>query len=456
MMYQSVDPTTEELWGEFPCATPQEVEASLARAEQGARQWRFVSVRERGALLARVADLLDRKAEEFAVLMAREMGKPRAEGIAEVRKCAATCRHYVENSEEYLRPVQLESDAGTSFVTHEPIGPVLAIMPWNFPFWQVFRFAAPALMAGNTVLLKHAPNTPQCALAIAGIFREVGYPAGVFENLFLDNDQAAGVIADRRVAGVTLTGSTAAGRAVAAVGGRALKPMVMELGGSDPFIVLDDADVETAARTAVTSRCLNSGQSCIAAKRFVVAAPVYTKFCEVFLAGMRGRVMGNPLDEGVTIGPMARCDLRDQVAAQVRATVEMGATILCGGTVPQRTGFFYPPTVLVNIPEHSPAFREELFGPVAAVFRVEDEEDMVSLANCTEYGLGASLWTSHPTRAAQWIPRLAAGAVFVNGLVKSDARLPFGGTKASGFGRELARDGMMEFVNRKTVWIAGN
>ncbi|MCC5875058.1 MAG: NAD-dependent succinate-semialdehyde dehydrogenase [Candidatus Sumerlaeia bacterium] len=453
MIYLSQNPLTEDVFAEFPTATPEGVEKALQLTFEASKIWRQTDLKKREQLLEKVATLLEERAEEFSVLMAREMGKPVTEGVAEVQKCALTCRYYIENAGDFLRPQQIESDASSSFVIYEPLGPVLAIMPWNFPFWQVFRFAAPNLMAGNTVVLKHAPTTPQCALEIADLFQIAGFPEGTFVNLFLDNDQAAEVIADKRIRGVTLTGSTAAGRTVSSLGGKALKPMVMELGGSDPFIVLDDADVKKAASTAVISRCLNSGQSCISAKRFLVHKAVYKKFLDKFVAGMKARVVGDPLIKGVTIGPMARRDLRDALARQVEESVRAGARVLCGGEVPDGKGYFYPPTVLVDIPAGCPADTEELFGPVASVYTFETDEEMLALANHEEYGLGASIWSNDRLRAASLIARIEAGAVFINGMVKSDPRLPFGGSKCSGFGRELAREGILEFVNQKTVWM---
>lgn len=453
MRYISQNPVTEDIFAEFPLATSDGINAKLDLAHSAAREWRSVDLNRKAKLLDKVASLLEERAEEFSVLMAREMGKPVAEGVAEVNKCALTCRYYTENAGDFLRPIQVESDATSSLVVHEPLGPILAIMPWNFPFWQVFRFAAPNLMAGNTVVLKHAPTTPQCALEIDELFRIAGFPEGVFVNLFIDNDQAAEVIADKRIRGVTLTGSTGAGRTVSSLGGKALKPMVMELGGSDPFIVLDDADVKKAAATAVTSRCLNSGQSCISAKRFLVHEAIRDEFLEHFVAGMKARVVGDPLLNGVNIGPMARKDLRDGLARQVEESVRAGAKVLCGGEIPGGKGFFYPPTVLAEIPAGCPADTEELFGPVAAVYTFRDDEEMLRLANHEEYGLGASLWSENRLRAASLVARIEAGGVFINGMVKSDPRLPFGGIKCSGYGRELAREGMVAFMNLKTVWM---
>jgi succinate-semialdehyde dehydrogenase/glutarate-semialdehyde dehydrogenase len=339
-------------------------------------------------------------------------------------------------------------------VRPEPLGPILAIMPWNFPLWQVFRFAAPALAVGNVGLLKHAPSTPGCALAIEKLLAEAGAPEGVFQSLFLSNEQAARVIEHDAVRGVTLTGSTRAGREVASAAGRALKPLVLELGGSDPFLVFADADLREATRVGVTSRCLNSGQSCIAAKRFLVERSVLDRFLEGFVAAMEAKPVGDPTASGVEIGPLARADLRDRLARQVEAALDQGARALCGGRVPEGEGFFYPPTVLTGLAPDTPAAQEELFGPVAVVYPFETEQQALEIANGTPYGLGASLWTSDRRRMERLIPEITAGSVFVNGLVKSDPRLPFGGVKDSGFGRELAREGLLEFTNIKTVWIA--
>ncbi len=452
--YRTLNPTTEELLEEYPLATDAAVERALDAAVEAFAGWSRRGFDDRAAALGRAADLLEAQADDLARLMAREMGKRVAEGRAEAEKCAWACRHYAGRAAGYLADSPRESDGSRALVRHDPLGPVLAIMPWNFPFWQLFRFAAPGLMAGNVCLLKHAPNTPGCALRIVALLEEAGLPRGVVQNLFLSNEQAARVIADRRVRGVTLTGSTRAGRAVGEAAGRALKPTVLELGGSDAFIVLDDADVAAAAETGVASRCLNNGQSCIAAKRFLVHARVHDAFVDAFVDGMRAKVPGDPADGSTTLGPLARADLRDTLADQVERSVAAGARRLLGGDgVPER-GFFYPATVLADPPDGSPAADEELFGPAATVIRVADEDEAVAVANRTAYGLGCSLWTSDPERAARCIPRIEAGAVFVNGLVKSDPRLPFGGVKDSGHGRELSAEGILEFVNRKTVWIA--
>jgi len=453
-VYESVDPATGEVLESFPIATDTELRDALDRAESAFAVWHRQPLQDRAARLTRVAELLDAQAGDLAELMALEMGKRVAEGVAEAKKCAWGCRYYAENAASFLKPEKKQSDGSEAWIRYEPLGPLLAIMPWNFPFWQFFRFAAPALVAGNVTLLKHAPNTPRCARRIERLLLDAGLPDGAIRNLFLSNEQAARAIADPRIRGVTLTGSTRAGKQVAATAGANLKTMVLELGGSDPFIVFADADIEKAIEGGVASRCLNNGQSCIAAKRFLVQAPVFDEFRDGLVERMRERTMGNPRDPDVQLGPLARRDLRDRLAAQVASSVTAGARALCGGEVPDCDGFFYPATVLVDAPPESPAACEELFGPVATLFRFENDEDALALANGTAYGLGASLWTTDRERADRLIPRIESGAVFVNGLVKSDPRLPFGGIKDSGFGRELGREGLLEFVNRKTVWIA--
>jgi succinate-semialdehyde dehydrogenase/glutarate-semialdehyde dehydrogenase len=347
-----------------------------------------------------------------------------------------------------------QSDGAEAFVRFDPLGPILAIMPWNFPFWQVFRFAAPSLVAGNVALLKHAPNTPGCALEIERLFGDAGAPEGLLQSLFLTNEQAAELMARREVRGVTLTGSSRAGRAVASAAGEHLKPVVLELGGSDPFIVFADAHLDEAVEVGVTSRCSNSGQSCIAAKRFLIESSVFDDYCARFVSRMQSQKVGDPLADDTDIGPLARDDLREQLHRQVQESQRGGARALCGGTLPEGKGFFYPPTVLVDVAEGTPAHDEELFGPVAVLAPFRDEDEAVALANATDYGLGSSVWSSDRERIDRLLPRIEAGSVFVNGLVKSDPRLPFGGVKQSGFGRELSREGLLEFTNVKTVWIA--
>jgi len=454
MRYETIDPTTGNRVKTYAAATGVQWDQALERAVSAFAGWRTMPPSARGTAIRRVGELLESEAANLAGLMALEMGKPVEEGISEARKCAWACRYFAEHVVEFLQPRTKESDGSSAWVRYDPLGPMLAIMPWNFPFWQFFRFAAPTLVAGNVVLLKHAPNTPACALRIEELFRESGFGDGVVQNLFLTHQQTAEVIADRRLRGITLTGSTRAGRQVAAIAGRHLKPMVMELGGSDAFIVFDDADLDRAVDTGVVSRCLNNGQSCIAAKRFLIHSDVFDRFRDAFVEKMRSRAMGDPRDPAIRLGPLARGDLRDTLADQVSRTVDAGARVLCGGEVPERQGFFYPATVMTDVPYDSPAAMEELFGPVAPLFRFHTEDEAVEMANRSDYGLGASVWTSDRERANRMLTRIESGSVFVNGLVKSDPRLPFGGIKDSGFGRELSREGMLEFVNPKTVWIA--
>jgi succinate-semialdehyde dehydrogenase/glutarate-semialdehyde dehydrogenase len=382
------------------------------------------------------------------------MGKPIVQGEAEVDKCAWTCDFYADQAATYLAPQPRETDASLSYVRFDPLGLILAVMPWNFPFWQVFRFAAPALMAGNAGLLKHASNVPRCALQIEEVLREAGFPRGLFATALVPSRAVAGLIADPRVAAVTLTGSDLAGSQVAEHAGRELKKTVLELGGSDPFIVLADADVAAAARTAADARLVNSGQSCIAAKRFIAVEAVADAFVARFAEELRTRRMGDPLDRTTQVGPQARTDLRDALHAQVEESVKRGARRVLGGEVPPGPGAFYPPTLLAAVDRGMPAFDEETFGPVAAVIRAKDDADAVRLANDSVFGLGASLWTQNHARAERLAAQIEAGSIFVNGLVKSDPRLPFGGIKRSGYGRELSEYGIREFVNIKTVWIA--
>jgi succinate-semialdehyde dehydrogenase/glutarate-semialdehyde dehydrogenase len=453
MEYRTLNPATEELIETYPLATDADIERALAASDGVMGRWRRTSFAERAELFLKVADALESRAVELAGIMALEMGKPLAQGEAEAAKCALGCRYFAENAQALLEPVPHESDGSEAFVRFDPLGPILAIMPWNFPLWQFYRFAAPALMAGNAVILKHAPGTPRCALAIESVMHQAGFPDGVVQNLFLTNDQAAAVIADDRVRGVTLTGSTVAGGEVASTGGRHLKAMVMELGGSDPFVVTEDADLDAAVPAAVAARCQNSGQSCIASKRFLVHRDLFEEFTDRFVAAMKDQKIGDPTEPDTDVGPLARRDLRDHLARQVDASVAAGAELLCGGAVPDRKGFFYSPTVLTNIPAGSPAHEQELFGPAASLFPFDDDDHAIRIANDTAYGLGASVWTSDPGRARRFAVEIEAGNVFVNALVKSDPRLPFGGIKNSGFGRELGRDGILEFVNKKTVWF---
>jgi succinate-semialdehyde dehydrogenase/glutarate-semialdehyde dehydrogenase len=401
-----------------------------------------------------LARTLRASAESSAALITAEMGKPLQEARQEIEKCAWTCEHYAEHGPGYLEPERVATSASESYVAYDPLGVVLAIMPWNFPFWQFFRFAAPAIMAGNGMLLKHASNVPQCAVAIEAVCREAGLPDGLMQTLLIGADQVEGVIADPRVAAVTLTGSSEVGAKVAAQAGGHLKKQVLELGGSDPLIVLADADIEAAAKAAVSSRFRNAGQSCIAAKRFIVVEAVADAFAAAVLKGIEALVVGDPAKPGVTVGPLARGNLRDDLIAQVNASVEQGARVLAGGKAVDGPGFFYEPTLLDHVTPDMPVFTQETFGPAAALIRVKDAEHAVRLANDTEYGLGAAIW-SRDTGAAQILARrIEAGSVFVNAIVASDARVPFGGVKKSGYGRELAAQGLREFTNVKTVWVA--
>ena len=453
MDYRTLNPATEELVETYPYASEAELRTALDRATRAFASWRTSSHGTRRDLLLVLAERLEGTARAAAELMALEMGKPLAEGEAEAKKCAWVCRYYAENGEAFTRPRAVDSDAATARVRFDPLGPILAIMPWNFPYWQFFRFAAPALAAGNVVLLKHAPGTPRVAIELERLLLACGAPEGLCQNLRLDDAQAARVIAAPEVRGVTLTGSTRAGREVGAVAGRQLKPMVLELGGSDPFVVFADADVGEAARVGAASRCLNSGQSCIAAKRFLVERPALEDFTRAFVAALEGLPVGDPRAAATRIGPLARQDLGDGLRAQVASALAAGAVERFRGNVPAGAGFYHPATVLTGIDPRGPAALEEMFGPVAQLFPFDAEDDAVDIANATPYGLGAALFTRDPARVDRLVPRIDAGAIFVNGMVKSDPRLPFGGIKDSGFGRELAAEGLHEFVNVKTVWI---
>jgi succinate-semialdehyde dehydrogenase/glutarate-semialdehyde dehydrogenase len=415
--------------------------------------WRDTSLPERAGLMRKAAEVLRSRAGEYAVLLAGEMGKPVTQGRGEVEKCAWGCGYYAEHAASHLADQLMESDASRSFVAFRPLGTVLAVMPWNFPFWQVFRCAVPALMAGNTVLLKHSSNVPRCALAIEEVFRAAGFPENVFRTLLIGSARVDRVIEDGRVRAVALTGSGEAGRRVAATAGRMLKKTVLELGGSDPFIVLADANLEEAAKVGATARCINSGQSCIAAKRFIAEEPVYPRFLELFTREMAAMKVGDPLDGGTRVGPLARRDLVDELRAQVADALSRGAEAKVVADLPESRGFYYPPTVLTGVKPGMRAYHEELFGPVAVFLAARDRDHAVALANDTPFGLGASVWTGDPERGEAIAARIEAGAVFINGLVKSDPRLPFGGVKESGYGRELSGFGIREFVNIQTVWI---
>lgn len=453
MTLRSIDPATEELIAEYDQHDEEELGRRVEHADRAYRRWRETPLAERAARVRALARILRDQNDEWADLMTREMGKPIAQAEAEVEKCAWVCEYYADHARRFLAAEPVETDASSSGVRFDPLGPILAIMPWNFPFWQVFRFAAPALVAGNVALLKHSENVPGCALAIEEIFREADFPEGVFTTLLTTPAKAPGLIGDRRVRGVTLTGSVRAGRAVAAEAGKHLKKLVLELGGSDPFIVLEDSDPGEVAERAVAGRTLNSGQSCIAAKRFLVAEAIADELEEELVRRMESLEVGDPEDRTVQIGPLARLDLLETLHDQVNRSLNAGATLATGGKRVDRRGFFYMPTVLTGVSPGMAAFDEETFGPVAAVTRVRDADHAVQLANLSTLGLGASIWTEDEALAERLVPRIDSGSVFVNGVVKSDPRLPFGGVKDSGYGRELSIYGLREWVNVKTFWV---
>ena len=455
MPLQSINPTDGSLIHEYPEATEAEVAESLAGAAEAFESWRQTSFDERAAILRRAAAALRERRPGLARLMALEMGKPLAQGLAETDKCAGVCDFYADQAERLLAPEAAATEASKSYVAFEPLGAVLAVMPWNFPFWQVFRFAAPALMAGNVGLLKHASNVTGCALAIEEILHAAGVPRAAFRALLVPSSRVARLIEAPQVAAVTLTGSTPAGRAVAAGAGACLKKSVLELGGSDPYVVLEDADVDAAAEACAASRLINGGQSCIAAKRFIVVEPVLRAFEQRLVERMQARRMGDPLDAATAVGPQARRDLRDELQLQVGASIARGARVRLGCVVPEGPGAFYPPSVLTGVAPGMPAFDEELFGPVAAVVAAKGETDAIRLANHTAFGLGAAVFTRDLARGER-IARheLRAGSCFVNAFVRSDPRLPFGGIRESGYGRELGAFGIREFVNVKTVYVA--
>lgn len=451
MPIATTNPATGETVRTFETLTWAEIDERLDKASAAFQSARLSTLESRAVCLRRAADILTREKQHLATLMTLEMGKPVTAAVAEVEKCALACRFYAEKAPHYLASHAVDTIDGDGAVYFQPLGVILAVMPWNFPFWQVFRFAAPALMAGNTALLKHASNVPQCALAIEDIVARAGFAEGVFQTLLADSTDVAAIIADLRVAAVTLTGSEGAGRSVGETAGRNLKKAVLELGGSDPFIVMPSANVGAAASTAVKARMINNGQSCIAAKRFIVHEKVYDAFVDRFVQGVKSIRVGDPMDAATELGPLATESIREELAKQVEETVALGARLLCGGSVIQGAGFYYEPTVLAEIPPRSPADVEELFGPVASVWRVRNIDEAVAVANSTRFGLGASAWTNEPEESDRFVRDIESGMVFINGMVASEPALPFGGVKASGYGRELGEFGIREFVNVKSV-----
>ena len=448
-----VSPLTGELLREFEQHSDDAVESKIALAAATFREYRKVPFAQRAAWMLRAAEILEEERDKFGRLMTQEMGKTLKSAVQEAEKSAYGCRYYAENAERFLADEDATTNAARSFIRYQPIGPVLAVMPWNFPFWQVFRFAAPALMAGNVGLLKHASNVPQCALAIEDIFRRAGFPEGAFQTLLIGSDRVNQVIADPRIAAVTLTGSVGAGISVATQAGKELKKSVLELGGSDPFIVMPSADLDRAVETAVQARVINNGQSCIAAKRFIVHQKIAEQFEKKFVARMASLKVGDPMEPSTDVGPLATADVLQGLEEQVQKTIAMGARVLLGGKRLDRKGNFFAPTVLADIPKGSPAFDDELFGPVASLYRAADMAEAIAIANNSIFGLGACAWTNDPPERELFISEIESGLAFINGMVASDPRIPFGGVKQSGYGRELSHHGIREFVNVKSVCI---
>ena len=453
MAIASINPGTGETLKSFEALSEAQIEEKLKLADSTFRIYRQTPFAERARLMIRAAEILETEKAAFGKTMTTEMGKPLKAAIAEAEKCAWVCRYYAENAQEHLADQFVETNAEKSYVHFQPLGPVLAVMPWNFPFWQVFRFAAPALMAGNVGLLKHASNVPQCALAIEDIFARAGFPKGTFQTLLIGSDAVERILNDHRVVAATLTGSEPAGRSVAATAGKQIKKTVLELGGSDPFIVMPSANLAEAVTTAVKARTINNGQSCIAAKRFIVAAEIYDDFEKQFVTEMQALKIGDPMTESTDIGPLATPQIVNDLEEQVKKAVASGARVLAGGKKIDRPGNFFEPTVLVDIDLNTPVSCEEIFGPVAMLFRVSSVDEAMHVANATPFGLGSAAWTNDAAEQRRFIEELEAGAVFINGMVASDPRLPFGGVKHSGYGRELAEFGIREFTNIKTVWI---
>lgn len=454
MTYEIINPATGKPIKSIKQQTDEEISEAIELADKTFKEWKQRSFYDRSKLLTKLGELLRERKEELAETMTLEMGKPVKDGIAEIEKCALVCDYYAENAAEFLSEQPMESDASESFITYNPLGVILAVMPWNFPFWQVLRFAAPATMAGNTSLLKHASNVPQCAMAIEKLFLDAGYPKGVFQTLLIGSEKIDSILEHPAVKAATLTGSENAGSAVARKAGEMIKKTVLELGGSDPYIVLADADLEQAARSCADSRMINAGQSCIAAKRFIVEKEVIKEFTQLFIKQIKTYQMGDPSGSSTNLGPMAREDLRDEVHEQVKASVRAGAECVLGGTIPNQPGAWYPPTVLTGVKKGMPAFDEEIFGPVAAIITADNEDHAIKLANDSRYGLGAAIFTKDVEKGRKIAAeKLEAGCCFVNEYVRSDPRLPFGGIKMSGYGRELSPLGIKEFVNIKTVYV---
>jgi succinate-semialdehyde dehydrogenase / glutarate-semialdehyde dehydrogenase len=450
----TVNPATGETLRTFEALNPSQIAEKIRCAVEAFRINRARTFDDRASRMRRAAEILDERKDEYGRLLTTEMGKPVKAAIAEVQKCASVCRYYADHAQEHLADEQVKTDAQESFIRYEPLGPVLAVMPWNFPFWQVFRFAAPALMAGNVGLLKHASNVPQSALAIEQVLRDAGFDRDEFQTLLIGADQVGPILEDERVRAATLTGSEPAGASVASTAAKRIKKSVLELGGSDPFVVMPSADIDEAVKIAVKARIVNNGQSCIAAKRFIAHEKIYDQFTTKFVAAMEALKIGDPMDEATDIGPLAMPQIVDDIEKQVRDSVAAGAKLLCGGKRIGERGNFYAPTVLADIPRTAPAYAEETFGPVASLFGVRDAEEAITLANATTFGLGSSVWTNDRAEADRFIDGIEAGQVFINAMVASDPRVPFGGAKHSGFGRELGVLGIREFVNVKTVWIA--
>jgi len=454
MAIATINPATGQVLKKFEPLTQQQIDNKIEKAAATFAEFRKVPFAERARLMQRAGDILEREKQEFARLMTLEMGKTIGSAVAEAAKCATACRYYAENAERFLADELVETTAARSYVRYQPLGIVLAVMPWNFPFWQVMRFAAPTLMAGNVALLKHASNVPQCALALEDIFRRAGLAEGVFQTLLVTSGQVEGILDDPRVMAASLTGSEGAGIQVGMAAAKRIKKVVLELGGSDPFIVMPSADLDAAVSTAVKARVQNNGQSCIAAKRFIVAEEIAAEFEKKFVAKMEALVIGDPMQENVELGPLATADAVVDLQRDVAKSVEEGARVLTGGKpLTDRPGNFYAPTVLTNIPKNSPAYREELFGPVACLFRAKDVDEAIAIANDSRFGLGASVWTNDEFERKRFVNEVEAGMVFVNKMVASDPRVPFGGVKQSGHGRELGVHGIREFTNIKTVWI---